>query len=894
MLSRVRSFVSRAMALFRRKRNDRDFDAEVEAHLSMLADRFTRRGMKPDEARYAALRQFGGVAQLRQLHRESRGFAPLDSFLRDLSTALRGLLKRPAFSLTVIATIALGLGTNAAIFSVANAVLLKPLKAPDPDRIVRLLNRYPEGADETASFPQFNLWRQQAGLFEDVAAHRLDPVNLTGDNPEQIQIARVTAAFFHLFGARAWLGRVFTEEEDHPGRDQVAVLADTFWNRRFGRDPNVLGRIVVLGNEPYRIVGVLSPGFDTEQFAPLPDLWIPFRIDPATRDKGSYATVTARLKPGVSVAMANAQLPSIASEYRRKFPELDPMQTFEVELLQESMVYNARKLLPLWMGAVGLVLLIACANVANLTLARAAGRRREISIRAAIGAGRSRLVRQLLTESVVLSLCGGALGVGLGILGIRALLSMYPDGNPLSIPRLGESGSAVVLDWRVAGFTLLVSAVSGVLFGIVPALQCSRTGLSTALQESGRSWAGARDPKSRPLLVVAQMALALLLLAGAALTIRAYVGLRSIQPGFDASHVETLQMSLTATQFEKTTHLSQLVREGSARIRALPGVESAGAACCIPLETVWQLPFIIEGRALDGPYHAFAGWTFVSPDYFRTFKIPLLRGRGFTDWDVAGTPGVVVINQTMAQRFWPNDDPLKARLIIGRGMRPEYDKDPVRQIVGIVGDVRDQFLNVHPRPAMYVPIAQLPDGINLVNLQLLPIAWVVRVGAPSPSLMKAIEKELIAASAGLPVARKRTMDQVKARSVASTQFEMLLVTTFGSCALLLAVVGVYGVMACTVEQRTRELGIRLVLGAAPAALRNMVIAHAVRLVLTGVAIGAAGTFGLARLNLLFGTTAWEPVTLTAPVVLTTMALLAAWIPATRATHVDPVNALRWE
>jgi predicted permease len=888
MQSGLRRLVSRIAAPFTRRRDERDFDGEIEEHLALLEERFRRQGMAPEQARYAARRQFGGIAQLKERRRESRGFAALEIFVQDAFQAIRALSQRPAFTATAVATIALGIGANVAVFSVIDAVVLRPLNAPDANRVVRFGSRYGEGFSDIANFPQFNLWRRQTDLFEYVSAHRLDPVNLTGENPEQIHIARVSASFFPLFGARVALGRAFTDTEDGPGGDRVIVLSDAFWRRRVGGNARALGTTITLGSDPYRVIGVVAAGFDSEQFNPPPDAYVPFQIDPASSDNGSYEWVTARLGPGVTVAMANAQLPAVAEEYRRRYA-LGSNVIFEVEPLQETLTYNTRRFAPLWLGAVSFVLLIACANMANLMLARAAGRKREIAIRAATGASRGRLVRQLLTECIALALAGGAVGLALGFAGIRALVAMYSGGTALNIPRLGQAGSAVTLDWRLAGFAIVISSIAGILSGILPALQGSSVDLSRASkgQPPGRN-------KSRWLLVVTQIGLASVLLSAAALMIRGYVGLRLIDPGFDSSHVETLEVSASATPFEKTAPLSQLVREGAERIRALPGVESAAAACCIPLETVWQLPFIVEGRPLNGRFHAFAGWTFVSPDYFKTFKIPLLRGRGFTERDDAGAPGVVIINETMARRFWPGADPLHDHLIVGRGMRPEYDRDPLRQIVGIVGDIRDQFLNVRPRPAMYVPIAQLPDGINTVNLRLLPMAWFVRWRDPSPPL-KAAQRELQEASGGLPVARSRAMDQIKVRSLASVEFQTLLVSAFGAAALLLAAVGVYGVVAHSVEQRSKELGIRLALGAEPGAIRNRVMLEALWMALTGIALGFAGDAGLYRLHLTqFGPADWNPVLLAAPAVLGSAALLAAWIPALHATCVDPVTALRCE
>jgi len=885
----LRRLVSRIAEPFTRRRDESEFDCEVQQHLALLEERFRRQGMAPKEARYAARRQFGGITQLRERRRESRGFAALEIFVQDAFQSIRALLKKPAFSATAVATIALGIGANVAVFSVIDAVVLRPLSAPAADRIVRFLNRYGEGVSDIANFPQFNLWRGQTDLFEYVSAHRLDPVNLTGENPEQIQVARVSSSFFPLFGAPVEIGRAFTDAEDKPGADRVAILSDGFWRRRFSGDARALGTTITLGSDPYRVIGVLSAGFDSEQFSPLPDAYVPFQIDPASMDGGSYEWVTARLKPSVTVALANARLSAVAEQYGRERSSLSPSTMFEVEPLRETLTYSTRRFAPLWLGAVSFVLLIACANMTNLMLVRGAGRKREIAICAATGASRGRLIRQLLTECIALAVAGGALGLALGLAGIRALVAMYSGGAALNIPRLGQAGSAVTLDWRLAGFAIVISSIAGVLSGILPALQGSSVDLSAASkgQPPGSN-------KSRWLLVVAQIGLASVLLSAAALMIRGYVGLRLIDPGFDSSHIETLEMSVSATRFEKTADLSQLIREGAERVRALPGVESASAACCIPLETVWQLPFIVEGRPVNGRFHAFAGWTFVSPDYFKTFKIPLLRGRGFTERDDASAPGVVIINEAMARRYWPGADPLEDRLIVGRGMRPEYDKDPVRQIVGIVGDIRDQFLNVSPRPAMYVPIAQLPDGINSVNLRLLPVAWFVRWRESSPPL-KAIQSELQRASAGLPVARSRSMDQIKIRSLASAEFQALLVTVFSAAALLLAAVGVYGVVAHSVEQRSKELGIRLALGAEPDAIRNRVMLEALWMALAGIVVGFAGDAGLYRLHLIqFGPSDWNPMFFAAPAALGLATLLAAWIPALRATRVDPVAALRWE
>jgi len=871
---------------------EKEFDDELETHLSLLIEKFTRQGMTPEDAFHAARRQFGGITQVKQQRRDSTGFTQFGIFANDVGHAIRMLWKAPGFTVMAVAALTLGIGVNIAIFSVINAVILRPLKAPDAERIVRFLNTNSYGSSPIASFPQFNAWSRQTTLFEDVSAHRIDTVNLTGGlYPEQVPLARVSAKFFRLFGAPVALGRTFNPDEDVPAGAKVVVLSYELWARRFGRDPKVLGTSLVLGSEPHTVIGVLGPGFDTEQFDPLPEAWVPFQIDPHTNERGSFCAVSGRLKPGVTLATANAELRSIANEYRRTLLSPNPRATFTVQPVRDAMVSEVRPALLLLAAAVGLVLVIACANVANLMLARATGRKREIAIRAAVGASRGRILRQLLTEGLVLSLVGGALGLAVGMFGIRGLLAVH-------IPRIGENGAGVNLDGRVMAFTVLISLATGILFGLVPALQASRTDLTDTLKEtSSRSGSGLHQTRARALFVMSEMALALVLLVGAALLIRTYTALRAVNPGFETSNVLATQMSLTATRFEKTAAMGQLVRDGVERLRALPGVTAASSACCIPLETVWQLPFFIGGRPQNGSGPPFAGWTFIAPEYFDTFKIPVVRGRAFLESDRAGAPAVVIINQAMAQRFWPQGDPLSDRLIIGRGIRPEYERDGPRQIVGIVGDVRDTGLSSRPRPAMYVPIAQLPDDVNVINLRLLPIAWFVRVRSEHPSTRSSIESELREASGGLPVTRIRSMEEVEGQSTARSRFEMTLMTIFGCSAVLLAAIGIYGLMAFAVEQRTQEIGIRLALGAGPSAVRNMVIRQAMRLALAGVAAGITAAFGLTRLlsSFLFEVRPRDPVVFIAsPILLVVIALLAAWVPARRATRVDPVNALRWE
>lgn len=821
----------------------------------------------------------------------------METFLKDLKHSLRMFLQSPGFTIAAVAALALGIGANTAIFSVVNTVLLKPLTYPDPDRIVQFLLTSPQGSGPAASVTKFNVWREQTSVFQDVSAYDFGGVglNLTGGSyPEQIHGNHVTADYFRLFGAPVIQGRTFTKDEDRPNGGHIVVLSYGFWKRRFGGDPHIVGKALSLGGESYTVIGIMGASFATD---PPTDVWIPFQFDPNSNDQAHYFIAAARLKPAVTLGMAKAQLQLAADQFRRKFPgsgAMGPKDGFSVQPLQDAIVSDVRSSLLVLVVAVNFVLLIACANVANLLLVRATGRKREISIRAALGAGRGRIIRQLLTESVLLSVVGGAIGLLLGVVGVRALLAV----NPGNIPRIGEHGSAVGMDWNVLAFTVLVSLATGILFGLIPALDASHADLSATLKESsGRSGTGFRQNKARSLLVVSEMALALILLVGAALLIRTFIALRSVDPGFNAHNVLTTQMSLTGPRFEKTSGVAQLVRDAVQRIDALPGVVTAASTCCLPLEGGFGLPFIVVGRPLtNGPAHGGAGWETISPGYFDVFKIPVVRGRAFTDRDDGGAAGVVIVNQAMARRFWPKGDPLHDRLIVGKGVGPEFE-EPARQIVGVVADVRDGGLNRDPQPTMYIPVAQVRDGITALNARLGPISWIIRTRVGPRSLSAAIENELRQASSGLPVARTRSMDEVVAQSTARADFNMLLLTIFGGSALLLAAIGIYGLMAYSVQQRTQEIGIRMALGAETSAVRNMVVVQGMRLALVGVVIGIVAAFGLARLiaSFLFGVKTWDPVVfVTAPVLLSAVALFAVWLPARRATRIDPVTALRYE
>lgn len=818
----------------------------------------------------------------------------MESFLKDVKHSLRMFRHSWGFTLPAVAALALGIGANSAIFSVVNAVLLKPVPFTEPDRLVMFQTTSPQGAFNGASPAKFQHWREQSGVVQDVAAFRSNVVNYTGGGfPEQLRANQVSADYFRLFGAPIYRGRPFTPEEDRPNGERVVLLSHALWTRRFGSDPDIIGKTISLSGEPYVVIGIVGPGYDVEEFGPPPEIWIPFQLDPNTNDQGHYFQAAGRLKPGVTLEQAQARIQPSAEEYRQKFPNaLPPDARFNVQPLREALVANSRSTLLVLLGAVSFVLLIACANVANLLLVRATSRRREIVIRAAMGAGRVRIIRQLLTESVMLSVAGGALGLVLGIIGIRALLAV----NTAGLPRIGPDGSVVGVDWRVLAFTALISVGTGLLFGLIPALQASRPDLSATLKESGgRAGTGFRQNKARSVLVVAEVALALILLVGSALLIRTAVALRAVDPGFDRTNVLTMRMSLSGPRFEKSEAVEQMVRDGVERLRAVPGVVEASATCCVPLEGGYGLPFVIVGRPLQqGPFHGGGGWLTVSPGFFEVFNIPVKRGRAFTDRDTGQSPAVVVINEAMARQYWANGDPLNDRLVIGRGVMREFADEPERQIIGIVGDVRDAGLNNDPGPRMYIPQAQVPDAANALNVRITPVAWVVRTRAAPYSLSAPIEEALRQAT-GLPVADVRSMEQIVTRSTSRQRFNMWLRTVFGASALLLAAIGIYGLMAYSVQQRTQEIGVRLALGAEASQVKNMVVFQGMRLALVGVLIGIASAFGLTRFiaSFLFGVQAWDPmVFITAPALLSGVALVAAWVPARRASRVDPVDALR--
>jgi putative ABC transport system permease protein len=822
----------------------------------------------------------------------------IETTIRDVRHALRMFVQSPAFALAAVAALTLGIAVNTAIFSVVNAVLLRPLPYPDADRIVYFMSTGPNGPGFPGASPaKFAHFRQQTQVTELASAFTTALVNYTdGDFPEQLRSGRVSADFFRLFGASTVLGRTFSAEEDRPRGDRVVILANEFWRTRLNADPAVLGKAVSLGGVPHTVIGVLADFNIEDLFSPQPQLWVPFQLDPETADQGHYFQSAGRLKDGVSLEQGQARLNASAADFRAKFKAgaLGPNGSFSVAPVGTVLVRNVRQSLFVLAGAVGFVLLIACANVANLLLVRATGRKREIAIRAALGGSRGRIISQVLTESLVLSATGGALGLAFGIVAIRALLSI----NTAGLPRIGQEGGLVGVDWRVLAFTTGLSLATGLIFGLIPALQRSRTDLTSTLKETGgRSGTGFRQNKTRSILVVVEVALALTLLVGSALLIRSAIALGRVEPGFDPNNVLTMRMSLTGPQYTSSQAVDLLIRNAAERLKTVPGVQNAAATCCVPLEGGFGLPFVVSGRPLtEGPFHGGAGWINITDGYFDVFRIPVTKGRAFTERDDSVAPPVVIINEAFASQYFKDQDPLNNRLTIGKGVMREFATEGERQIVGVVANTRDGGLNQDPPAIMYVPQAQVPDAANALNLGIAPVGWVVRTAGDPYSASESIQAAL-RESTGLPVSQVRSMADVVVRSTSRQRFNMWLMTIFGASALLLAAIGIYGLMAYSVEQRTQEIGIRLSLGAAAGSVRRMIVVQGMRLALVGIVIGLGASWGLAQFMraFLFQVEARDPLVFVGvPVVLSVVAFFAVWLPALKASKVDPVVALRYE
>jgi len=880
----LRVFFHRLRGMIFNRRFERDLEEEIRAHLEMQIEENVRQGMSPEAARQAASRKFGGVIQVKEAYRDRLILPVVETAFQDLRYGLRMLRRNPGFTFVAMLTLALGIGANSAIFSVVNAVLLRSLPYHAPDHLVLVSHYQPIGEINEATGADFLDWRDQAKSFEQIAAYDFNTADLTGSGePERLNAGMVSANLFATLGVAPLIGRAFTQAEDTYGGQPVVILSDGLWRRHFGGDPQVIGRSITLGGQSRTVVGIMPGGF---RFSEEADLWLPLALNAAQelgRQGNVLLDVLARLKPGVTPEAARADLSLILDRQRRAFPnKYSSGVQIRVIGLSESLTGNVRLALMVMFGAVTFVLLIACANVANLLLARSAARQKEMAIRAAVGAGRLRLVRQLLTESLLLSLLGGAAGLLAAKWGVKLLVAMSPGG----IARIEET----TVDGRVLGFTCMVVLLTGLIAGAFPAMQASKIDVNETLkaQTGARSGQGGVR-RALSALMIAELALALILLAGSGLMTKSFLRLMAVPKGFDPDGVLTLTMNPSYSRYSRGgPQRGAYFQESLDRVRRLPGVQSASLASSLPLAgpALRMEGIQIEGRPRFEPETApIVDLNFISPEYFQTMRMPMRDGRPFTSQDGAETPQVVIINETLARRLFPNENPIGHRLLMGK---------PPRTIVGVIGDTCNRSLDREVSPEVFAPFVQNPNFRS--NL-------VVRVASDQNNptslsgLAAAIRNQAQAIDPNEPINQVVPMNELLSNSVAMRRFQMLLLAVFASVAFIIAAVGIYGVISYAVSQRTQEIGIRMALGAQAGDVLRMVIWRGVSLALVGVALGVTAALALTRVmrNLLFNVSATDPTTFVlVALLLVSVALIASYIPARRATKVDPLIALRSE
>jgi putative ABC transport system permease protein len=807
----------------------------------------------------------------------------MDTLRQDVRYAIRRLVKSPGFTFVAVLTLALGIGANSAIFSVVYGILLKPLPYAEPDRLVALYHSS-EGRRATMSGPNFIDLKKQSATLADAAAVTRARLILTGQGePVRLDGASVSAGLFNLLGVRPLLGRTFNDDENQPGRTRVAVLGYGLWQERFGADRQVIGRKIVLNGVATEVIGVMPKDF---AYPAGRTVWVPIEYSEefTTSQRGAwYLNVVGRAKSNIPLEQVDAEVQTIGKRLATKYPDSNGGVGFTAVPLREAMVGDIRKAVLVLLGAVAFVLLIACTNVANLLLARAAARETEIAVRNALGASRARLVQQLLTETAILGVLGGAMGLLLAIWGVDALVSLEPAG----IPRLSE----VRIDATVVVFTMALSIATGLLFGLVPAFQSTSTTLSSTLKEAGRGALATRGGATmRGALVIGEMALAVMLLAGAGLLIRSFSRLAAVDPGFHAGQALTFELSLPDSRYEEEARQIAFFDQLLPRLHAIPGVQSAAAVMILPLAgSNFVLSFQVAGRPPVPPSQQPAMEIRVAtPDYFDTIGIPLKRGRLFTDDDRMGSPQVVLITESAARQYFPNEDPLGKKITLGWG-RGSGKPRAGGEVVGIVGDTKDAGLDEVDPPQLYMPYRQWP---------VQSMAIVLKTALPPTSLAPAARQAVYATDASMPVANVRTLDQILARSISQPRFYTTLLAIFAAVALVLAAIGIFGVLSYGVAQRTREIGIRMALGAQERTVLGLVVRQAMLLAGAGVAAGVVLALGLSRAlvaKMLFSTSPHDATTfVTVAIVLAAVALVASYIPARRATRVDPIVALRAE
>jgi putative ABC transport system permease protein len=865
---------------------DRDLDDEIASHLAEAEEEYIQQGLSPEDARWAALRRFGGVTQTKEIYRQVRSFMWLDDLRRDLRYALRTLRRSPGFTMVAVSTLAVGIGANATIFSVVNAVLLAPLPYADPARLVALKETRPLAGGTTGqrvnvpvSAGSFFDWRQQAPSLEQVAAVvTLDLTYAGGTEPEQIGAAAVSANFFPMLGVAPMLGRNFQPEEERPNAGGVVLLGHGFWQRRFAGDPSAIGQALTLDGRPFTIIGVMPSWFGGAGSAGLTrnaarELWLPLTLVEGASRTANFFDVFARLKPGAALTTAQAEVDAIMQRLEKEFPETNAGRGGKVLSLTEAIFGDVQSTLWLLLGAVVLVLLIACLNVANLLFARATLRSAETAMRAALGASRRRLIQQFFTESLVLTCAGCAAGLMLAWASLQTFMSILPS----NVPRM----DSVAIDGRVLAFTLLISLLTGMTFGLAPAWQGAQVDLNATLKAASRSSCGGIGrTRTRNALVVTQVALSLVLLVGAGLLLKSFVALRGVDPGFDPRNVISLRVNLSRESYGTSEKQSAYYERLLTEVKSIPGVESAAVVYPVPFASfISNQSFRVPGRPIDPAEQLSAQYNIVSPDYFRALRIPITQGRAFSERDRIGSPPVAIVNETLAQRMWPGENPLGKRLGLGR------DES---EVVGVFADIKQRQLDSEPRLQICVPVLQQPARFMFLA---------ARGSSDATMLLPAIRQRSAALDAELPLSDIALLEERVAGSIRKQRFAMLLLAIFAGTALALAVVGLYGVMSYLVAQRTREFGIRMALGAKLRDMLKLIVGHGMKLVLAGLVLGVAGSLALTKVlgGMLFNVRATDPVTFVAVcTLLAAVGATACYLPARRAAKVDPLVALRAE
>jgi putative ABC transport system permease protein len=875
----LKDLLRRWRALTHHDELDQELDEELRFHLDRLIEQNIKNGMTPEDARYAAMKSFSRVDQSKEECRDARGVGLVDSLRRDVSYSLRVLLKNYAFTLVVVATLALGIGANTAIFSFANGILLRPLPYPQSDRLVVLdeFSSKQNVESMAVSYPNFLDWREQNKSFEDIGIYfDTSRFALSGaGEATEVRGSLISHGLFEILRASPQLGRTFTANEDRPEEEWVVILGHNLWQRNFGGDPNIIGRKIMLNSRARTVVGVMPPGF---RFPDSAELWAPVALTTKTFTRNDHGLLSiARLRDGVTVAEAQAEMNNIAARIEQQNPVTNEGLGVKVKSLHDTLTGDYRQALLILLGVVGCVLLVACVNVANLMLARATARQREFALRAALGASRWRIMHQLLVESLLLALVGGVVGFFLSIWALRLLLTAIPG----QIPFWMNFG----IDLRVLGFTAGITLLTGLLFGAVPALHTSRVDLNDTLKEGGRGASGVRS-HARSLLVVAEIALSLVVLVGAGLMIQSFLRLKRVNIGLDAHNVLTAGVSLPRAKYKEDDQRIAFYKQLLERVRHLPGVETASATATLPLGgSYWGRSLTVEGfPVLSVGQAPSIQHTVVTPGYFRTMGIPLLAGRDFNDADAKDSPNVTIIDERLAREYWPNDSPIGKRVRFG----PPEDNEPWHTIVGVVGAVRHQRMQEDTRKSVYLPHAKIPVGA---------LALVLRTTSNPQELTGALRREVAQLDPDLPVSEVATMDEVVAESIWQPRLYATLFAAFAGGALLLALIGIYGVMAFLVQTRTHEIGVRMALGASARDVFKLIVGRGMKLTVVGVLIGVGGAIALTRLmhSLLFNTSATDPLTfIVISALLSLAAFFACYLPARRAAKVDPLIALRYE